>query len=220
MIRPRVAAYAVLALVAAWLFWPRDRDTAGDQARENGYRAARSAIYHRQLAAVAMDSLVSARLATDRVVRDSRTTLRNLRTVRFDTLPVTVDTQPSRVIVGPHTPTDTLVALPLVRAQMQMLVDTAQYVISSIEALVQIERGRASLAIQHLERTIVAQDTVIASLKVVLKAKSPPWYRRGPAGVVHAVAGGSCAGAGWLLGGPLAGVGAGLTCSFVAGVFR
>lgn len=223
MIRPKVIAGCVLALVILALAWPPSIDPAIARAEETGYRAARSAIYHRQLAEVALDSLVSARLATNRTAEASRRRVDSAGAAasRFEGLPVLPPGSGSSLpVLGDVFPTDSLVAVRIARQRVQMVIDTANAAITSLQMAMELERGRASVAIQQFQATIVAQDTVIESYKVRLAAARKPWYVRAARGVEHGAAAAACGGAGYVLGGPLVGIGTGVACAAIAGVTR
>lgn len=221
MIRPRVIAYTLLALVLAWLAWPREA-LAPDPAIKNGYRAALAAYANRRRAELALDSLALARRTTDRVLQRAAATIRDLQIIALDapTLgAVRVDSEP-RLVVGPHTPTDTLVALPLARAKVAEVIDSARVLLMGLEAVVLIERARADSVIAAFQRTLAAQDSVIVGLRSELRSARKPWPVRAVRGVEHAAAGIACGGAGYLLGGPAGGLGGFVVCAAVAGVRR
>lgn len=214
----RRAAIALLVLVAVWLVWPPPVDEALARAEANGYRAARRAAVHRNLAAVALARRDSAIRATDTSLRRLRarlaapTVLPPTDTVWLDSLP--------RPVVGEVTPTDTLIAIRLVRLRWNAFVDTLNADLATLEAAVTLERGRSSLVIQHLQAALAAQDTVVAALRAQVQQARRPWYRRVRGGVEHWVAGMACGSAGYVLAGPVGGLGAGLVCAGLAGVVR
>jgi hypothetical protein len=214
--KPRHLAYALIIAALALLFWPRDSSDASDISAENGVKAARSAIYHRQMAAEAVTQLVAARLQTERaLVRAvARVDSAGARAVRFDG-PVVLDSTP-RIVVGGPVPGDTLVPLRLARERIDMVVTEARFAIASLDEAMQVERARADSAIGHLQRAVAAQDTVIASLR-------RPWYKRAVSGVEHAGTGAACAAAGFILGGPWAvpvSITSGVVCAAISGVKR
>lgn len=220
----RRIAIALLVLVAAWLSWPQSADPDLARVEANGYRAARHVASHRQLAAVALARRDSAivksnimfRKAIDRV-SSAATQAGTFVAPEWGTV---VPDSGSPAIVGRPQPGDTLVPLPMVRERLRWLADTANVVIADLQATVMLERGRSSLAIQHFAAALVAQDTVLSSLKLQLSAARVPWYRRAVGGVVHAGAGLACGTAGYVLGGLPAGLGAGVLCAAAAAVFR
>lgn len=200
-------------VVVLWAWWPESRHE--DPAIENGWKAAKSAIAHRHAAEAAVVALAQAQRATDAAVRAAKGRVEYVP--RTDTLAVVLaDGHP---ILGPHADTDTLMALPLVRARLMELRDTAVAAIASLDGAMQVERGRASLAIQQLEATVAAQDTVILGLKAQV-AQRPNVLQRAVRGVTHAAAGVAGGAVGYVLGGPLAGLGGAILASAVAGVVR
>lgn len=212
-------ALAFLVIVGAFLLWPRSDDTDLRRAEENGYRAARKAQMHRTLAAVALARRDSAIRSTDARFAAARARLNAFRFVPVESLTVQIDSNP-RPIVGPFADGDTLISLRLARLKVIEVVNTADSLITGLQAVVMLERGRSSLAIQHLEATIANQDTVIRSLSAQLKAKHRPWYRRAASGVEHAVTGALCGAAGYVLAGPVGGIGSAVVCAAVSGVRR
>jgi hypothetical protein len=223
MIKIRHAAYALILAVFALLFWPRDADPALAIAEANGYKAAKSAIVHRQLAAQMLEGWESAERETDAAIKAGKASLNRARiqAITFAE-PLTLDSAP-RLIVGDAQPGDTLVPLPMVRERMQWLMDTASTVIASLEMAIEMERGRASLAVMHLQATIAAQDTVIIGLKAELQRKAKPWYVRATRGVEHAGTGAACAAVGFVLGGPFAvisSITSGIGCAALSGILR
>lgn len=219
MTRVTVAVFLVVTILLAWLIAPAFRVEPPDPAIENGIRAAKSAIRHRQLATAALAGRDSAIRDTDAAFRLARARLREFRFAPVESLTVQMDSSP-RPIVGSVIEGDTLISLRLARIKVVEIVATADSLITGLQAVVMVERGRSSLAIQHLEATIAAQDTVIAGLKAEIRAKTKPWYRRAVSGVVHATAAATCGTAGYVLGGPVGGIGSAVTCAALAGIFR
>jgi hypothetical protein len=223
MIKIRHAAYGMTLCVLALLFWPRAADPALAIAEANGYKAAKSAIVHRQLAAQMLAGWESAERETDEAIKLGKAALRrtHAQVIAFDGR-VALDSTP-RIVVGQPVPGDTLVPMPMVRARIQWLMDTATTVIASLEMAIEVERGRASLAVMHLQATIAAQDTVILGLRAELKRKARPWYVRAGRGVEHAGTGAACAVIGYVFGGPFAVVSSitsGVGCAALSGVLR
>ena len=224
-----VRRYAFSALALALSLWlghaiaPADRSEDLQRAETVGYHAAKHAAFHRNLARVAIDSLTSAKRRADATYASEHAKLQRLAARPITTgLIVRVDPAP-RVIVGPVTPTDSLIALPTARAILQQLADSANVALANVRASALLERGRSSLALQRMQETLGAQDTVIASLRTQLalvKAARSPWYRRAIMGTAHAGAGIACGATGWALGGPVVGLGAGALCAGVAGVLK
>lgn len=208
----RIAAIALavlaLGLIVALL---RPRSPVDDAVARNGYRVARQLPSLRRETAERLRALEAASAATARAVAHARTRLRPPPIVPDS---VVADTG-VRIVVGPVLPTDTLIPLRLAREKLQEFADSASAWVAGIDAAITLERGRASLAILSLQRTIAIQDTVIAELR-----KQPSWYRRASRGVEAMVVGVACGGAGYVLGGPLGGIGAGLACAALDGLRR
>ena len=201
------------AFVLLWAWWPESRQL--DPAIENGVRAAKAAIVYRKAALAAQVAYVAATKQTDSVRRAARERVTFLPVIR-DTVTALVEGHP---VLGPHTESDTLMALPLVRARLMELRDTAVAAIASLDAAMMVERGRASLAIQNLQALVAAQDTVILGLKAQV-AQRPNVLQRAVRGVTHAAAGVAGGAVGYVLGGPIAGLGGAILASAVAGVVR
>lgn len=219
---PRLALaglVAVLLILAAPAFRRTDPDVA--LAERNGYIAARSAIRHRQLATVALARLDTAKSRTDAGFRSAADRLKQTEAAFMAALtgPVVIDSEP-HPILGPHLETDTLMALPQVRLEIGAVLDTARLIIDNLQGMMMIERGRASLAISHLEAAIIAQDTVILGLRATIQKNQKSVWRRASGGVITSIVAVSCGGAGYLIAGPIAGIGAGALCAAAAGVFR
>ena len=217
--KPQHLALAVLVIVGAFLLWPRPGNVDLQRAQDVGYRAARKAQMHRTLAAVALARRDSAIRTTDARFQSARATLNAFRRVPVESLTVQIDSS-RRPIVGPFADGDTLISLRLARFRVIQIVNTADSLITDLQGVVMLERGRASLAIQHLQATIAQQDTVIQSLHAQLQAKHRPWYRKAASGVEHAVTGALCGAAGYVLAGPVGGLSAGAVCAAVSGVRR
>ncbi len=217
MTRPFRLAVAVLVIVGTWLLWPTPAPEPS-AVEMNGWRVAKRQANERRVAAEREREWEAKQRATDAARADTR---RRIRTAvpTFDTLPARVDSAP-RVIVGDVLPGDTLIALRVVRRDIGVFLDSTLSAVSSLEAAVMLERGRASLTIRALQTVIASQDTVNAGLKAELRRKTIPVYRRALRGVENAVAGLACGGAGYVLGGPIAGVGAGVVCAAVSGIRR
>lgn len=216
----RLALYA-LAGVSLFLLWPRaSNDAELREAQRLGEKAARSAIYHRQMATAAVDSLVAQKYRTDAVIKLANSRISAVSRTAFDSLPVSgaVSLQGTTLpIMGDPQPTDTLVPLRLARLKVREVADTANAVIASIEQAVMGERGRAANAIRHLEATILAQDTVIQSLTRQFKKSKVGVFTRAARGVEAAVVGATCSGLGWIAFGP-PGLLLGLPCAALDGI--
>lgn len=206
-------------VVVLWAWWPESRQP--DPAIENGVRAAKAAIVYRKTADRMLIAYDLSKKQTDSVRRAARNRLETFDVAAAQTITrgqpvVLVDGHP---ILGPHAESDTLMALPLVRARLMELRDTAVAAIASLDAAMMVERGRASLAIQNLQALVAAQDTVISGLRASLNQR-PNVFQRAVRGVTHMAAGVAGGAVGWTLGGPLAGLGGAILASAVAGVVR
>ena len=201
------------ALVFTALVWPESGQS--DPMQDAGVRAAKAALRYRKAAEADKRELAEARKRIDSAFSYTRRQIMSMALARrIDTVPVVlVDGHP---IMGPHAETDTLMALPYVRGLLAELRDTALVGLASVEETMQVERGRASLAIQHLEATVANQDTVIAALK----AARVPWPTRAIRGVEHLGAGVGLGAVGYVIGGPLAGLGGAILGAAIGGVFR
>lgn len=200
-------------VVVLWAWWPESRQP--DPAIENGVRAAKAAIVYRKTADRLLVAYDLSKKQTDSVAKLARARVTLLPVMR-DTVTALVEGHP---VLGPHAESDTLMALPLVRARLMELRDTAVAAIASLDGAMQMERGRASLAIQNLQALVAAQDTVILGLKAQV-AQRPNVLQRAVRGVTHAAAGVAGGAVGYLLGGPIAGIGGAILASAVAGVVR
>lgn len=216
-----------LAVLAAAVFLayearPPSKSAELQRAEQLGYRAARSAAFRRRLAAVAVESLHAAQRRADSVHVRELARVRQAAAAALHSTEVHVDSGP-RVIVGPAAPGDTLVALAFARAAVQLVADSANVALANMRAVALLERGRSSLAIQRLNETVAAQDTVIGAQKEqirLLKATRPSLWRRAAGGVTHALASAACGAVGYTLAGPLVGAGAAVACAAVAGIVR
>jgi hypothetical protein len=171
---------------------------------------------------VAVESLHAAQRRADSVHVRELARVRQAATSALHSTEVHIESGP-RVIVGPAAPGDTLVALAFARAAVQLVADSANVALANMRAVALLERGRSSLAIQRLEETIAAQDTVIGAQKEqihLLKVTRPRWWRRAAGGVTHALAGAACGAVGYTLAGPLVGAGTAVACAAVAGIVR
>lgn len=201
---------------------PRTEDIAIQRLEHVGFRATRRAALHRRLARAAMDSFHAAARRTDSTYAADVARLRKTAAGAFVGLPTHIDSAP-RVIVGPASFSDSLVALPVARAVMNAIADSALAAMERLRAAALAERGRASLAILHLESALAATDTVIAtkdSIIAQLKDERPGVLRRALGGIAHAGAGLACGAGGWAIAGPAVGIGAGALCAAIAGVVK
>lgn len=215
---PRLAM-AGLCVVVGVLLWPKS-DHPPNPAIENGYRVARRLPSLRRETAERLRAWEAETLATNAKLADAN---RRLLRVRADTswlaLPVAVDSSP-RVVMGGPLPSDTLIPLRLARGKVQEIADSANVIIGSLVGAIEIERGRASLAIQSLQRTVAAQDTIISGLRSELGRARKPWYVRAARGVEAFAVGSACGGLGYIAFGPLGALGAAVGCAAVDGIVR
>jgi hypothetical protein len=215
-------AVLVTAITLAVVARPADRTAEIRAAQELGYRASRRAAFRRNLARVAAESLHAAKARSDSTYAHETARLRRVAASALSGLEAHIDSTP-RVIVGPASVSDSLVALPVARAALQALADSSLAAMERMRAAALQERGRASLVILNLEATVAAQDTVIqaktAELAAVRKER-PNLFRRAAGGVTHLLAGGACGAVGYIAAGPMIGAGAAVACSAIAGIVR
>lgn len=216
---PRLAM-AGLCVVVGVLLWPKS-DHLPNPAIENGYRVARRLPSLRRETAERMRAYEAAQLTTNDKLAEARRRLSALRASvpTFVALPVEADTVP-RLVMGNPQPGDTLIPLRLARAKLQEVVDSADAMLSNIAASLTLERGRVSLVMQSYQRTIAAQDTVIAGLRAEVERRSRPWYVRAVRGVEALGVGAACGGLGYIAFGPLGALGSAVACAAIDGVVR
>ncbi len=213
-------AMAGLCVVVGVLLWPKS-DHLPNPAIENGYRVARRLPSLRRETAERMRAYEAAQLTTNDKLAEARRRLSALRASvpTFVALPVEADTVP-RLVMGNPQPGDTLIPLRLARAKLQEVVDSADAMLSNIAASLTLERGRVSLVMQSYQRTIAAQDTVIAGLRAEVERRSRPWYVRAVRGVEALGVGAACGGLGYIAFGPLGALGSAVACAAIDGVVR
>ena len=197
------------------------------KAEAAAYKASVAVNLRRNQANAALDSLAKVRLRTDQTFPAARHTVTQTGASAITTLSTGVgafvDGNSHPIVGGIPAPTDSLLPLPLARVQIGLVVDSANAAISRVETAMLRERRQAQAAIDRLEATITAQDSLTAALRaevVAVKAMRPPWYRRAVTGVVGLTIGTSCGAAGWVFGGPVAAIGSAVVCSAVAGIVR
>ncbi len=219
---PRLALAGIFVIIAV-VVWPKSGHPP-DPAVENGYRVARRLPSLRRETAARLRAYEAETLQTNAASRNARATLRTLRTVAAAPLPepahVLASLPDSVVVVGHPQVGDTLVLLSVVRERMQYVVDTAEALVTNLIGRVEIERGRVSLVMQSYQRTIAAQDTVIAGLRAELQRKGRPWYIRASHGVEALGVGSACGGLGYIAFGPLGALGAAVACAAIDGMVR
>lgn len=222
-ITPKRLALASLFAVMALLFWP-DSAHAPSAAEEAGYRVAKRLPSLRRQNAETLRALEAAKLATDAQLSKSKlrisTAAARIQNLVDSASSVSVDTVTNTATLGPVFPNDTLIPVRVVRVKVAEFMDALGSEIATLEGAVMMERGRASLAIQSLQATIAAQDTIITGLRAELTRKVPPWYKRASKGVVAMGAGVGCGAATYVLLGPAGGIGGAVLCSAIAGVRR
>lgn len=216
-------ALAALCVIVSILVWPKS-DHSPDPAVENGYRVAKRLPSLRRETAERMRAYEAETLRTNAVAGQARHRLQAVTTAignSFGAVPaVPLRSLPDSVVVVGHPQVgDTLVLLPIARAKLQELADSANAMMGNLIGAVEIERGRVALVMQSYQRTIAAQDTVIAGLQAELR-KRPPFWLRGLRGVEALGVGAACGGLGYIAFGPLGALGAAVACAAIDGVVR
>lgn len=217
----------LLALVIALLAIDRCYNrTAGEHAaqvarlEDVAYRATRNAAAARREAAERLREYEAAQRQTDAALAAARRRIQSAAT--FQPMPVAVDSAP-HIVMGHPVPTDTLIPLSLARQKVGELADSANTIIGTLASVIEVERGRASLAIQSFQRTIAAQDTALAakdSVIRVLRASRPGWLHRLVGGLESAAGGGLCALLAYPVAGPLGAAGIGVACGGIVAIIR
>ena len=220
---PRLALAGIFVIIAV-VVWPKSGHPP-DPAVENGYRVARRLPSLRRETAERLRAYERAQLTTNDKLRESRRRLGAVTTAignSFEAVPaVPLRSLPDSVVVVGHPQAgDTLVLLPIARAKLHELADSANAMMGTLIGAVEIERGRVSLVMQSYQMTIAAQDTVIAGLRAELQRKGRPWYIRASRGVEALGVGAACGGLGYLGFGPLGALGAAVACAAIDGVVR
>mgnify|MGYP003343621219 CR=1 FL=1 len=201
------------ALVFGILVWP-DAAPTRDVAQAAAVKAALA--YRTQRAmTLRQDSLWRKRLAAHNARPAIDTALPAVPTF------VGVKDSTGKVIIGP--PNDTLITVPEVRRITGVIADSAHTIVAALEAHIADDHRLLAQAEQNAERfrmALALADSSVAASEAARRAAIPSWPVRAVHGLEHLGAGVALGAVGYVLGGPLAGLGGAILGAAIAGVVR